>query len=217
MSCSKITDVLATNPVLILFLGACPALGATTTLFGALGMGVAALAVMVLSGIVIAALRKFIPRGAFLPVSVIVIAGFVTLVQMVMQAFLPDTYQMMGIYLTVAAVDLLVFANSEAAIDAGVGKAALSALKTGVFFIVVLAFMGAVREIFGSATVAGFELSFLSAYKIPILLKAPGGFIVFSIIAGAVSKVFAREKTCVCSQATAAAGLPCCNSEEGAI
>ena len=117
----------------------------------------------------------------------------------------------------VAAVDLLVFANGKAAVDAGVGKAALSALKTGVFFIVVLAFMGAVREIFGSATVAGFELSFLSAYKIPILLKAPGGFIVFSIIAGAVSNVFAREKTCVCSQATAAAGLPCCNSEEGAI
>ena len=213
MSCSKISNALASNPVLILFLGACPALGATTTLLGALGMGVAALIVMVLSGAVISAIKKFIPAGAFIPVAVIITAGFVTLVQMVMQAFLPDVYSMMGIYLTVAAVDLLVFANGEAAADNCVGKAIIGALKVGVFFVLVLAFMGAVREVFGLGAIAGNEIEFFASYKISLLAKAPGGFIVFSFVAAVISKCFARETDCTCSYATAAAGMTCSDKE----
>ena len=216
MSCTKISNAIMTNPVLILFLGACPAMGATQSLLGALGMGVAALIVMILSGIAIAALKKFISRAAFIPVCIIIVAGFVTLVQMLMQAFLPDVYQMMGIYLTVAAVDLMIFANGEAAFENCIGKTVINALKVGVFFILTLAFMGAVREVFGSASIAGFELDFLASYKIPLLTKAPGGFIVFSFIAAVISKVFAREQDCVCSQATAAAGLGCGDSIGGA-
>ncbi|MBQ2866484.1 MAG: electron transport complex subunit E [Clostridia bacterium] len=213
MSCSKISKVLATNPVLILFLGACPAMGATATFMGALGMGVAATIVMVLSGAVIASLKKLIPAGAFIPVSVIITAGFVTLVQMLMQAFLPDTYSMMGIYLTVAAVDLLVFANGEAAYEGSTAKAVLGALKIGVFFIVALGFMGAVREVFGAGSIAGFEIKFFADYSIPLLQKAPGGFIVFSFVAAVISKCFATPDSCTCSYTTAAVGMGCSDKE----
>ena len=153
-------NVISENPVLILFLGACPAMGATSTLLGALGMGVAALAVMILSGILISALKKQIPQCAFIPVSIIIVAGIVTLVQMVMEAFLPNVYQMMGIYLTVAAVNLMVFANGESAASSSIGTAVLDAVKTGVFFILVLALMGGIREVFGSGTNQAGDLRF---------------------------------------------------------
>lgn len=209
-------NVISENPVLILFLGACPAMGATSTLLGALGMGVAALAVMILSGILISALKKQIPQCAFIPVSIIIVAGIVTLVQMVMEAFLPNVYQMMGIYLTVAAVNLMVFANGESAAKSSIGTAVLDAVKTGVFFILVLALMGGIREVFGSGTIAGIEISFFAEHKISLLTKAPGGFIVFSFIAAVISKVFARQDAKAQGAACAAAGLCCCcDKEEG--
>lgn len=215
MSNKTLRNVIAENPVLILFLGACPAMGTTSTLLGALGMGAAALIVMLLSGIVISALSKQIPQCARIPVCVIIVAGFVTLVQMLMQAFLPDVYQMMGIYLTVAAVNLMIFANGEAAAQSTVGTAVTDALKTGVFFILVLALMGAIREVFGSGSIAGIEVSFFAEHKISLLTKAPGGFIVFSFMAAVVSKFFSRKDAKPAGTACAAAGLCCCEKEEG--
>ena len=174
----------AGNALLILLLGACPAMGATTTVLGAAGIGIAVLAVMLLSCILLTALKKAIPECARVPAAVLVIAGFASLVQMVMNAFLPEMYQLMGVYAAVVAVDLLVFGVVEEN-----NASVAAAIKTGLRFVVIVLIMGVIREVLGSASVAGTELAFLANYKIPLLTKAPGGFIVLAIVAGVVSKL----------------------------
>ena len=174
----------AGNALLILLLGACPAMGATTTVLGAAGIGIAVLVVMLLSCVLLTALKKAIPECARVPAAVLVIAGFASLVQMVMNAFLPEMYQLMGVYAAVVAVDLLVFGVVEEN-----NASVAAAIKTGLRFVVIVLIMGVIREVLGSASVAGVELAFLANYKIPLLTKAPGGFIVLAIVAGVVSKL----------------------------
>ena len=104
MSEKNLRNVVAENPLLILFLGACPAMGATATVLGAAGMGAAVLVVMLLSGIVMAALNKVIPASGRVPAYILIITGFVSIVQMLMNAFLPDVYKMLGIYITISVL-----------------------------------------------------------------------------------------------------------------
>lgn len=210
MSDKNLCNVIAENPLLILFLGACPAMGATGTVLGAVGMGVAALVVMLLSNVVISALNKTIPQCARIPAYVIIITGFVSIVQMVMNAFLPEVYQMTGIYLAVAAVNLLVFGTGEDAGKGSVGAAVADALKTGLRFVVILAIMGAVREVLGEGSFAGMDIPFLQNYTIPVLTKAPGGFLVYSILAAVVSKLHKGAEISGTGAACAAAGVACC-------
>ena len=209
MSEKKLRNVIAENPLLILFLGACTAMGATTTLLGAVAMGVAALIVMVLSALVITALKKVIPECARIPACVIIVTGFVSIVQMLMNALLPDVYQMLGIYVAVAAVDLLIFGTADE-------SCVVRAVKNGLRFLVILVIMGLVREVLGSGSVAGFDIPFLADYTIPVMTKAPGGFVVYSILAAVVSKLHKNPKLEGNSAACAAAGLEvcCCKNEE---
>ena len=203
MSEKKLCCVIAENPLLILFLGACTAMGATTTLLGAVAMGVAALIVMVLSAVVLTALKKVIPQCARIPACVLVVTGFVSIVQMLMNALLPEIYQMLGIYVAVAAVDLLIFGTAEEG-------CVVRAVKNGLRFLVILVIMGLVREVLGSASVAGFDIPFLKDYTVPVLTKAPGGFIVYSILAAVISKLHKNPKLEGNGAACAAAGLECC-------
>ena len=209
MSEKKLCCVIAENPLLILFLGACTAMGATTTLLGAVAMGVAALIVMVLSALVITALKKVIPECARIPAVVSIITGFVSIVQMLMNAFLPEIYQMLGIYVAVAAVDLLIFGTADE-------SCVVRAVKNGLRFLVILVIMGLVREVLGSGSVAGFDIAFLADYTIPVMTKAPGGFVVYSILAAVISKLHKNPKLEGNSAACAAAGLDvcCCKNEE---
>ena len=209
MSEKKLCCVIAENPLLILFLGACTAMGATTTLLGAVAMGVAALIVMVLSALVITALKKVIPECARIPAVVIIVTGFVSIVQMLMNAFLPEIYQMLGIYVAVAAVDLLIFGTADE-------SCVVRAVKNGLRFLVILVIMGLVREVLGNGSVAGFDIPFLADYTIPVMTKAPGGFVVYSILAAVISKLHKNPKLEGNSAACAAAGLDvcCCKNEE---
>jgi electron transport complex protein RnfE len=209
MSEKKLCCVIAENPLLILFLGACTAMGATTTLLGAVAMGVAALVVMVLSALVITALKKVIPECARIPAVVIIVTGFVSIVQMLMNAFLPEIYQMLGIYVAVAAVDLLIFGTADE-------SCVVRAVKNGLRFLVILVIMGLVREVLGSGSVAGFDIAVLADYTIPVMTKAPGGFVVYSILAAVISKLHKNPKLEGNSAACAAAGLDvcCCKNEE---
>lgn len=191
---SELKKTVAGNPLLILFLGATTAMGATTTVLGAVGMGVAALIVMVLSALVLTALKKVIPQSARIPAVVIVVAGFVSSVQMLMNAFLPDIYQMLGIYVAVAAVDLLIFGTADEGSVAG-------AVKTGLRFLIVLVILGIFREVLGEGSFAGMEIPFLKDYTIPLMTKAPGGFVVLAFVAGIVSKLHpacAADSGCCC-------------------
>ena len=207
-------NAIAKNPLLILFLGACPAMAATATVKGALGMGIAVLVVMALTNLVIGALRKMIPAQAMIPVCVVVSAGFVSIAQMLMNAFLPNIYQMLCVYLAVVAVNLVVFGQAEAAVN---GSSVLDAVKTGLYFTVLLLVMGLVREVLGNASIFGVSLDFLANYRISLLSKAPGGFLVASILAGVVSKLGLVKEECTgkCLTGIAAGiGECCCSCEE---
>ena len=184
-----VANAILKNPLMVLFLGACPAMGATATLWGGFGMGLAVLAVLLLSNLVIALLKKVMPRQALIPACVIVSAGFVSAVQMLMHAFLPDVYAMIGVYVAVVAVNMVVFSQAEGASKATVGSAVLGAVVTGLCFTAILVVMGAVRELLGSAAIAGKEIAFLAEYRIPLLSTAPGGYLVASIMAALLSKV----------------------------
>lgn len=214
MNNQNCSHAIAKNPLLILFLGACPAMAATATVKGALGMGIGVLLVMVLTNLVIGALRKMIPASAMIPVCVIVSTGFVSILQMLMNAFLPNTYQLLGVYLAVVAVNLVMFAQAEAALNGG---SVLEAVKTGLWFAVLLVVMGFVREVLGNASVFGVSLDFLADYRISLMSKAPGGFLVASILAGVVSKLGLKREECTgeCLTGIAAGmGECCCGCEE---
>lgn len=213
MSEKNLRNVVAETPLLILFLGACPAMGATATVLGAAGMGAAVLVVMLLSGIVIAALKKVIPASGRVPAYILIIAGFVSILQMLMNAFLPDVYKMLGIYITVAAVDLLIFGTEESAAERGMGAVIADSVKNGLRFLAVLVVMGVIREALGSASIAGKELAFLTDYRIPALTMAPGGFIVYSFVAAVISKLSPAGKMTGEGFACAAAGI-CEKNEE---
>ena len=213
----KLLEAIGANPVLVLLLGACPAMALTTDVRAALAIGLAALVVMVLSSVVIAALAKLIPQGARLAACVLVTTAFVSAVEMLMNAYLPSVYSMMGIYLAVCAVNLLVFGAAENAAEAGFGKALVNALVTGLVFTAVILVVAAIRELFGYGSFAGNEIAFLKAHAVVTLTQPTGGFMIFAFVAAVVNKLFPG---CCCAArgtAFAAAGLTdvkCAEKEE---
>ena len=213
----KLLEAIGANPVLVLLLGACPAMALTTDVRAALAIGLAALVVMVLSSVVIAALARLIPQGARLAACVLVTTAFVSAVEMLMNAYLPSVYSMMGIYLAVCAVNLLVFGAAENAAEAGVGKALVNALVTGLVFTAVILVVAAIRELFGYGSFAGNEIAFLKAHAVVTLTQPTGGFMIFAFVAAVVNKLFPG---CCCAArgtAFAAAGLTdvkCAEKEE---
>ena len=213
----KLLEAIGANPVLVLLLGACPAMALTTDVRAALAIGLAALVVMVLSSVVIAALARLIPQGARLAACVLVTAAFVSAVEMLMNAYLPGVYSMMGIDLAVCAVNLLLFGAAENAAEAGFGKALVNALVTGLVFTAVILVVAAIRELFGYGSFAGNEIAFLKAHAVVTLTQPTGGFLVFAFVAAVVNKLFPG---CCCAArgtAFAAAGLTyvkCAEKEE---
>lgn len=209
-------NVILENPVLVLFLGACPAMAQTANVISALGMGVAVLLVLLLSAMLISALRRLIPERAKLPAYVLIIAGLVSVIQLLMNAFLPSVYQMMGVYLAVIAVDLAVFANGEKAAVRGFGASVLDSLVTGLFFLLALFVLAAVREVFGNGSFAGIAIPFLSGHCVPLLTKAPGGFLVFAILLAVINALRPADSgSAPQGLACAAAGAAECGVQEG--
>ena len=135
------------NPITILFLGACPAVAVTNNVLAALGMGVAVLAVMLLSSAIISAVKTLIPQKVKVAAYILIIAGVVSLVQMLMNAFLPDIYRMLGVYIAVSAVDLLIFSKAEETPELGFKRSMGDSLATGLVFLLALVVMAAFREI----------------------------------------------------------------------
>ena len=168
------------NPVFVLILGTCPTLATTTNVAGAFGMGIAALVVLLCSNVLISLLRKVIPESVRIPCYIVVIAGFVTIVQMIVHAFFPSLYDMLGVYLPLITVNCIILGRAE--MFAGkntVGKSALDGIGMGLGFTIALLAMSTVREVFGAASFAGIAIPFLENYKIEFLTKAPGGMLVF--------------------------------------
>jgi len=186
--------IIMENPVLILVLGTCPTLATTTSVISAFSMGIAATIVLICSNVVISALRKIIPDSVRIPCYIVIIAAFVTAVQMLLQAFLPDIYKMLGVYLALIVVNCIIlgraemYANKNSVLDS-----ALDGIGMGIGFLVALLLMATLREVIGNATFAGIEIPFLVNYKIPVLTQAPGGFLVYGIVIAVMNKLTEKK------------------------
>lgn len=178
------------HPVTLLFLGAVPTLAASADLRAALGMSLAVLLVLLCSTLLLGLLRKLIPAEAKLPAAVLTVAGFASMAQLLLNAFLPTAAAMLGLYLAVLAVDLMIFSAAETALDEGLGAALGRAVLTAVCFAVFALILAALREIFGAASFAGHEIAALKAYRIPLLLQSSGGLILYSILLAVVNRIF---------------------------
>ena len=189
--------LIAENPVLVLVLGTCPTLALTTSIVSAFCMGIAATIVLVCSNVVISALRKVIPDVVRIPCYIVVIAAFVTAVQMLMNAYLLELYELMGVYLALIVVNCIILGRAEMyARKNSVGDSALDGLGMGIGFLIALVAMASIREILGTGMInlSAFKLDpivipGLSQVNIPLLVQAPGGFLVYGILIAIVNKI----------------------------
>ena len=178
-----LNGIIKENPVLVLILGTCPTLATTNTVDGAFGMGLAALVVLVCSNVFISLLRKVIPETMRIPCYIVIIAGFVTIVKMLVQAFLPDLYVTLGVYLDLITVNCIILGRAEMFANKNtVAKSALDGVGMGLGFTLALCSMAIIREVFGAASFAGMAIPFLQNFKIEFLVKAPGGLLVYGLL-----------------------------------
>ena len=182
------------NPVLVLVLGTCPTLATSTSVSSALGMGAAATVVLLCSNIVISALRKIIPDKVRIPCYIVLIAGFVTMVQMLVKAFAPALDESLGIYLPLIVVNCIILGRAEMFANKNkVFDSAIDALGMGAGFTLALTMMATIREIFGNGTFLGIEIPVLAENHISILTMAPGGFFVFGCLMALVTRLSKKK------------------------
>lgn len=182
--------IIKENPVLVLVLGTCPTLATSTSVSTAIGMGLAATIVLICSNIFISLLRKIIPDSVRIPCYIVVIAGFVSVVQMLVQAFLPDLYTALGVYLPLIVVNCIILGRAEMfASKHGPVDSALDGVGMGLGFTLTLTVMATIREVLGSGSWYGISLRFFSTYNIPILTRPAGGFFVFGCMVALVAKL----------------------------
>ena len=181
--------IIKENPVLVLILGTCPTLATTTQASNAFGMGAAAPAVLLGSNVFISLLRKTIPDKVRIPCYIVLIASFVTIVEMVLHAYAYNIFDALGIFLPLIVVNCIIlgraemFANKNTVVDS-----ALDAIGMGIGFTLTLFVMASIREIFGNGTWFGMAIPVLAENHISILTMAPGGFCIFGCLIALVNK-----------------------------
>ena len=180
--------VLVAVAVLVLVLGTCPTLAISTSVIAAFGMGIAATAVLILSNMAISAIRKIVPDPVRIPCYIVVIAGFVTVVELVMEAYAFSLYQSLGVYLSLIVVNCIILGRAEMfACKNTVADSALDGLGMGIGYILTMLLMSSIREIIGSGTWMGITIIPESVDRMTVMNSAPGGFFVFGcLMAGCV-------------------------------
>jgi len=209
------------NPVLVLILGTCPTLAISTSVTAALGMGLAATAVLICSNVAISALRRVIPDQVRIPCYIVLIAGFVSVVSMLLEAYAYSLYESLGVYLSLIVVNCIIlgraemFANRNTVLDS-----LLDGVGMGLGFTLALCAMAVVREVFGAGSFAGIPIPWLSENPVSVLTMAPGGFAVFGLMIALVNK-FSRGKAikkkefgCEGCPSAAACGRAGCSGRE---
>ena len=174
------------NPTLILVLGCCPTLAVTTSVTNALGMGAATTFVLLMSNMLISALKNVIPDKVRIPSYIVIIATFVSMIDLLIQGFLPSLSASLGVFIPLIVVNCIVLGRAEAfANKNSVFDSLLDGLGMGIGFTIALTLIGAIREILGSGSIMGFQ--FIPAeYHILIFVLAPGAFLVFGFVMAAV-------------------------------
>jgi Na+-translocating ferredoxin:NAD+ oxidoreductase subunit E len=176
-----VNGIFKENPVLVLVLGCCSCLAISVTVKGSLGMGVALTFVLIGSNVVISALRKIIPDKIRIPCYIVVVATFVTLVEMVVHAYLIDLYNALGIFLPLIVVNCIVLGRAEMfANKNGVIDSLFDGLGMGIGYTMVLTAMAIVRELLGSGSLLGYQI-IPEEYTIRIITQTPGGFFMFGL------------------------------------
>ena len=173
-----LNGILKNNPTFVLVLGMCPTLGTTTSAINGLGMGAATMAVLIMSNLVISLIKNLIPDKVRIPAFIVVIASFVTIIQMLMQAYVPSLYASLGVFIPLIVVNCIILGRAEAfASKNGALDSILDGIGIGLGFTIALTLIGAVREILGSGAIFGY--SFGNADYMPLVfVLAPGAFFV---------------------------------------
>ncbi len=172
------------NPVFVMLLGMCPVLGVTSSAFNGLGMGVATLFVLLMSNIVVSLIKKQVPNKVRIPAFIVIIASFVTIVEMVLEAFIPFLYEQLGIFIPLIVVNCLILGRAEAfASKNNLTTPIIDALGMGMGFIIALTALGATREILGNGSIFEFRLVSEDANTLILFILPPGAFIALAYLA----------------------------------
>ncbi len=179
------------NPTFVQLIGMCPTLAVTTSLVNGIGMGLSATLVLIFSNVVISLIRKLIPSKVRIACYIAVIATFVTMIDLLLQAYFPSLSDSLGLFIPLIVVNCIIFARAEAfASKNGVVKSAIDGLGMGLGFTVALSIISAVREILGSGTILGISIGLSTPATVMIL--PPGGFLTLGLILGIINII--REK-----------------------
>ena len=206
------------NPVLVLVLGTCPTLAISTSVTAAFGMGIAATIVLICSNMAISALRKVIPDRVRIPCYITLIAGFVTIVQLIMEAYAYSLYQSLGVYLALIVVNCIILGRAEMyANKNGVVDSAIDGAGMGLGFTLAICVMAAIREVLGAGSFCGLPIPWLRDNPIGILTMAPGGFFVFGCMIALVNKISKgkaiKKQEFSCADCAACAHRSACHKE----
>lgn len=189
-----LNGLLRENPVLVLLLGTCPTLAISTSVKGAIGMGITATIVLICSNFVISLIKNIIPDKIRIPAYIVVIAGFVSVMQMLVQAYFPDIYELLGVYLPLIVVNCIVLGRAEAfASKNTVLDSVLDGLGMGVGFSLALVIMASIREVLGAGTWFGIQVLPEFIDPVGILISPPGGFFVYGVVIALVAAITRKK------------------------
>ena len=181
------------NPVFVLLLGCCPTLATTTSAINGLSMGLATTFVLILSNMCISLLKNFIPNKVHIPCYIVVIASFVTVVQLLMQAYLPSIYETLGLFIPLIVVNCIVLCRAEAfASKNGIGASAIDGISMGLGYTMALTILGSLREVLGSGSIFGWK--FIEGDAILVFVLAPGAFIAMGYLIAIMNRMLKKTK-----------------------
>lgn len=182
------------NPVFVLLLGLCPTLGVTSSAFNGLGMGVATVFVLVMSNLVVSLIKNLIPDKVRIPAFIVIIASFVTVVQLLMEAYTPALYDQLGLFIPLIVVNCIVLGRAEAfASRNSVVSSLIDGLGMGIGFTMALTLLGAIRELLGSLSIFGFQL--IEGDGMLVFILAPGAFITLGFLIALMNWLKNRSAT----------------------
>lgn len=186
--------VIHNNPTLVQLIGMCSVLGVSNSVTGAFGMGIALLSVLTASNIVVSALRKFIPDEVRMPSFIVVVAGFVCVLEMVLEAYLPDLYETLGIFLPLIVVNCIILGRAEAfASKNTIIDSIFDGLGNGVGYTLVITSIAVIRELFGTGAILGNQI-IPEAYAIPFFMQIPASFMIFGFFIAASNAIRTNRK-----------------------
>lgn len=208
-----INGLIKENPTFVLMLGLCPTLAVTTSASNAIGMGLSSTAVLIMSNLLISALRKVIPDKVRMPAFIVIVATFVTLIQFLMEGFTPGVYESLGIYIPLIVVNCIILGRAEAfASKNSIIPSIMDGLGMGLGFTVGLFFIGAFRELLGAGTIMNIKLTPVSFEPISIFVLAPGAFFVLAMLTAAQNKLKFKSATNTKEALSGCSGCKSCNA-----